>query len=219
MLAGTREAVELSRVIGAGCLTLRSDLPAPARVVHGPFDAAIAGPWRAIICGAHPFDPAALARVQDQRPDLPVLAFRRPAWQPQDGLDWVSVRSVADAVAKMPPAGVVFAATGREGEGALAAYDGQVLLRQNALHNEPPAAPNITFQFGTRSFDVDAEAELFQALGITLVLARNLGGSGGLGKLHAATRLGIPMFMLERPPLAQPIAESIAQTQAWVGAL
>jgi len=206
----------MAQSIGAACLPLRADLPSPARVVNGPFDDAIAGPWRAIICGAHPFDTAAAARVLARRPGLPLLRFRRAAWQQNSALRWTPVTVVNDAVALIPAGGTVFAATGRESEPALKRYKGRVILRQNAAHNEPPAADNINFLFGTRSFDAATEEVLFRDLGVTHLLARNLGGSGGVGKLHAAARMGVPILMLERPAVAGLVVSSAPAVRAWL---
>lgn len=218
VLAGRRDAVALGDALGACVLRLRSGLPVPERDVPGPFDAALARGWRGVICASHRFDQTSGARVAALYPDLPLVHVLGTMWGPDtEAYDtWTQGFSVEEAVEKMPARLRVFAATGRESEAALAQHGGPVFLRQNHLHNEAPLAPNIRFDFASGAYDEQSEAEHFHKLGIQALLARNIGGTRGYGKVQAARRMSLPIYMLEPRFPDGEIAAGVEGARDWV---
>jgi len=214
LLAGTRAAVAVADALDVPALRLGPGLPVPRRDVPGPFDDALARGWAQIISAAHPFDAASGARATLLQPRARVIHYRRPGWTPDTSWHWAS--DVVGAVAAMPPGLRVFAVTGRTSEADLARYKGAVLLRQTRLHNEAASAPQIRYHFAQDGFDMASERALFERLGVEALLARDLGGRRGAGKVRAAEALGLPIYMVARPALDGSIAEDEAALRAWM---
>lgn len=122
--------------------------------------------------------------------------FGRALWTAEPGDRWTYVAHVAAGVAALPTGARVFAATGRDSAEVLGHHDGPVFLRQ-LQHHDDPAPANCTFVFGAGPFDAADEAHLLEDLGIEVVLARNVGGTGSFPKIAAARRLGLAVVLIQ----------------------
>ena len=172
-----------------------SDFAGESGTVLDAFDAAIDA--------SHPFDEATTRTVTNvcTKAGIRLAYFQRPVWTPKDGDRWQVVPQVSAALSGLSRDARIFATTGRESEETLAGTPAQVYLRQLSSHTDPPKGSNIRYVFGEGPFSEDHERDLFLALGITHCLFRNTGGEAGCTKLWAARRLGVPVFMLQRPPM------------------
>lgn len=162
----------------------------------------------AVIDATHPF-----ARVMPERSlalcrelGLPHLRLLRPGWSKGPGDRWHRVRDAAAAAARLTPGAVLFVASGRDTLAPLerVAGDGPGGVRIICRQIE---APGVAFPFaggrflqGTPPFSVEEEERLFRALGVDALLVKDAGGAASRTKLDAARRLGLEVFLIDRPP-------------------
>lgn len=174
----------------------------------------------AILDASHAFDAASRNAAIAMAPDLPYARMGRAPWRPRARDNWTEVNSLQEAVAALPRAARVFAATGRGSLDALAAHDGPVFLRQLTRHDLPMPFAHGQFVFGTAPFSAADEVALFRRLEIDVVLARNIGGAGSFPKLAAARQLGLPVVLIRPPELPEgPSLASFDDIANWVASL
>ncbi|MER2534632.1 MAG: cobalt-precorrin-6A reductase [Rhizobiaceae bacterium] len=143
---------------------------------------------------------------------VPMLALRRPGWVPVEGDRWTDVADVADAVRALGAASRrVFLALGRnEVKGFEAARQHAYVVRSVDPIRPPLGLPDVTYLIGRGPFAEAGELDLLRREKIEAIVCKNSGGTATYGKLAAARRLGIPVFMLKRPALPDvPGAETV----------
>ncbi|MEA3023451.1 MAG: precorrin-6A/cobalt-precorrin-6A reductase [Alphaproteobacteria bacterium] len=155
---------------------------------------------------------AALARV-------PLLALRRPAWQPVAGDRWREVadaQAAADALGDVPRR--VFLALGRNEIAPFAGAPQHVYLVRSVDAVEPPlAVPRAAYILARGPFREEDDRALLAAHEIDVVVAKNSGGPAAYGKIAAARALGIEVMLLRRPALpAVASVDTIAEAVAWL---
>lgn len=173
----------------------------------------------AVVDATHPFartitDNAVAAA---DRAGRPLLVLRRPAWQPGSGDDWRAVPSLAAAAALLPELGErIFLTTGRQGLAHFAALDLRFLVR-SVDPPEPPLPQRTTVLLARGPFTVPGELALLREHHIDVVVTKNSGGSMTGAKLTAARELGLPVVMIQRPPLP-PVASAgtVEEAIAWL---
>jgi precorrin-6A/cobalt-precorrin-6A reductase len=232
ILGGTTEARRLAeRLAGRSdlCVTLslagRTAAPAalPVPVRSGGFGgvAGLAGYLAAERIGAlidatHPYaavisaNAAQAARIAN----VPLLAFRRPAWARREGDRWTDVADVnaaVEALGEKPRC--VFLALGRKEVAPFAqAPQHHYLVRSVDPIDPPLAVPHADYILARGPFGEDDERTLLTAHGIEVIVSKNSGGSATYGKIAAARALGIDVIVLRRPEL--PEAPSVATVDA-----
>ncbi|MFJ1754151.1 cobalt-precorrin-6A reductase [Kitasatospora sp. NPDC088134] len=160
----------------------------------------------ALLDATHPFAEtmsrnAALAAAET---GTPLLALRRPSWQPVAGDRWHPVPDLAAAAAALPGLGRrVFLTTGRQGIAAFARLDGLWFLARSV---EPPAAPmpaatEVLLERGP--FSLDGERALLRAHRIEVLVTKDSGSAATAPKLTAARELGLPVVVVQRPQAPQ----------------
>jgi precorrin-6A/cobalt-precorrin-6A reductase len=155
---------------------------------------------------------AALARV-------PLLALRRPAWQPVAGDRW---REVADAQAAARALGAaprrVFLALGRNEIAPFAGAPQHFYLVRSVDPVEPPlAVPHAVYIRARGPFREEDDRALLAGHEIDVVVAKNSGGPAAYGKMAAARTLGIEVMLLRRPVLPTVASvETVADAVAWL---
>ncbi|THU02020.1 cobalt-precorrin-6A reductase [Lampropedia puyangensis] len=149
----------------------------------------------------------------------PLVALQRAAWQAQAGDRWHSVPDMAAAVAALPAEPQrIFLGIGRK---ALAEFSAapqhHYVLR---VIDSPDAAwplPDTTCVVARGPFSLQAERSFLQAHGITWVVSKNAGAEASYAKLEAARALGLPVVMVQRPPLpARQEYASVEEVMAWL---
>ncbi len=158
-----------------------------------------------LVDATHPFAAriSANAVAAADTAGVPLVALTRPAWRAQAGDRWQRVPDVAGAVEALggPPLRVMLA-VGRMHVADFAARPQHAyLLRFVDRPEAPPALPRHHLVVDRGPFTVDGDRRLMEAHGIDLVVAKNAGGGGAAAKLHAARALGLPVVMIDRPPL------------------
>ncbi|MBO1325714.1 cobalt-precorrin-6A reductase [Acetobacter sp. TBRC 12305] len=236
LLGGTTEASQMARVLAdagmdavfsyAGRTGSPAPQPLPVRI--GGFGGAegLAAYLRTarithVIDATHPF----AARMSHnavracKAVGIPLLAFERAPWLPARGDCWHAVPDMAGAVAALPAAPArVFLAIGRQSVAAFAACpQHDYLLR---LVDPPGTAlplPRANVVIARGPFTREGDLALMRAHGITHVVAKNAGGVGARAKLDAARMLGVPVIMIDRPPIPpRPVARDTGEVMAWL---
>lgn len=151
---------------------------------------------------------------------LPLLRLDRPAWVAGPSDRWTPVATWDEAIDLIRHASKrVFLAVGRQELAAFAGLDTLwFLLRfaEDATPEPPPA--HFTMIADRGPFTLEGERALLQAHGIDIIVCRNSGGTAARAKLEAASALGLPVIMLERPLRPETLCVNSAEDAAtWVG--
>jgi precorrin-6A/cobalt-precorrin-6A reductase len=232
VLGGTTEARVLAGELVAGhdvtvslAGRVRSPLPLPGRVRIGGFGGVdgLAAWLRVhhtdvVVDATHPFAStmtvhadAACAAV-----GVPLLRLQRPAWTPVDGDDWRLVADLPAAAEVLARLGDrVFLSTGRTGLAVFAGVDRWFLVR-SVDPPDPPVPARMEVVLDRGPFTLDGERALLRDHAIDVLVTKNSGGPAP--KLAAARELGVPVVMVERPPLPPTViaVPTVAAARHWV---
>ncbi|MBU2993401.1 cobalt-precorrin-6A reductase [Octadecabacter sp. 1_MG-2023] len=242
LLAGTGEAKRIAwgladkgrRVVAslAGATRSPDPLPVPTRIGgFGGEDAfreyLAAEGISAVLDATHPFADQITDRTARvcAALEIPYCQVLRPEWSAQDDDNWTAIAAPRDVADLVPKGAVVFLGTGRQTLPEFANLEGRRVL---ARMIDPPTTPfpfeGGEFVIGRPPFDLKSEMRLFKALGVTHLVVKNSGGTGGRPKLDAAREMGLPVFLLDRPK-APELSETATRVEtvqgalAWVAAL
>ncbi|MEW2416319.1 cobalt-precorrin-6A reductase [Streptomyces sp. NPDC046866] len=155
---------------------------------------------------------AALSRV-------PLLALRRPGWTPGPGDDWTFAADLDAAAALLPGLGRrVFLTTGRTGLHAFAHLAEPWFLVRSVDPPAAPVPPRLEVLLARGPFGLDDERELLARHRIDLLVTKDSGGSATAPKLTAAREAGVPVLVVNRPPVPPgiPLAESVPAALDWL---
>jgi len=235
LLAGTAEAKVIAQELAdqgvpvlaslAGATRQPAPLGVPTRIggfggEHG-FRALLSSQAvSGVLDATHPFANAITDRTARicAELDLPYAQVVRPAWEPGPKDRWTMISAPEDASHHIPQDATVFLATGRQTVARFAGLEGRRILLRVI---DPPEAPlpfeGGEFVIGRPPFSAPSEEALFEALGVTHLVAKNAGGTGGRAKLDAAANLGVPVLMLKRPAMPGGMRlTSVAAAVQWV---
>lgn len=134
---------------------------------------------------------------------LPRLLLVRPAWQPVEGDRWMEVESITAAVSVLPcVAQRVFLTTGRQDLAAFAPLtDLWFLMRMIDSPTPDTPVPPGTLLLERGPFTLEDERELLKTYAIGAMVSKNSGGDATYAKIIAARELGLPVVMVQRPPV------------------
>jgi precorrin-6A/cobalt-precorrin-6A reductase len=175
----------------------------------------------AVVDATHPFaqqishSAARAARLAG----VPLIALRRPAWEPGPDDRWTVVDDIAgaaDAVADR--GGRVLLTTGRQDVGAFAGVDTAWFLVRVV---DPPTTdlpPHHTILRSRGPYDLDSERQLLRDNSIDVLVTKNSGGEMTRAKLIAAAELGLEVIMVRRPA-APAVDETVTDPEAVMGVL
>ncbi len=181
---------------------------------------------RGVVDATHPFarQIAANARAACAATKCPHIRLERPPWQPGPGDDWrpfADAAAAAEALAQLSPTRVFLAL----GSGGLAPFAPltrhRFLVRVVDPAAGPPPLPNYAVVTARPPFAIAAEAALLAEHNIDIVVCKASGGAGGAAKLAAARARGIPVWLIDRPPLPAGAATvpTVAAALAWLAGL
>jgi precorrin-6A/cobalt-precorrin-6A reductase len=136
---------------------------------------------------------------------IPAFALRRPAWQQRPGDRWAPVESAAEAVTTLGSAPrKIFLALGRQELAPFEAAPHHAYLIRSVDPVEPPlAVPDATYILARGPFSEANDRALLEIHGIDAIVSKNSGGQATYGKIAAARKLGIEVFLIRRPPLPE----------------
>ncbi|MQY27964.1 Precorrin-6A reductase [Nocardia sp. RB56] len=175
----------------------------------------------AIVDATHPFagTMSAHAAAAAGGLGLPLIHLRRPGWSPEPADLWVRVADTAAAATVAATLGDrVFLTIGRQGVGAFAHLTEPWFLIRAI---DPPTAalpPRHEILLARGPFTVDDECRLLAGRRIDVLVTKDSGGELTAAKLTAARERGIPVVMIDRPPLppGEPVADSVAAVRDWL---
>ncbi|MEU4585401.1 cobalt-precorrin-6A reductase [Kitasatospora aureofaciens] len=175
----------------------------------------------AVVDATHPFAAgisrnAALAAAAT---GVPLLVLRRPGFASVPGDRWHPVPSLPAAAELLPGLGRrVFLSSGRQGIGAFAHLDGLHFLARSVDPPEPPLPPSLEVLLDRGPFTLDGERALLRDHRIDVVVTKDSGGAATAPKLTAARELGLPVVVVERPPVPEgvPVAADVAGAVHWL---
>lgn len=227
ILGGTSEASELARQLADDnrfdpCLSLAGRTKAPARPPiafriggfggpEGLADYLRDEPIDLIVDATHPFAERMKhnAIAAAAQADVPLLAIRRPEWQPQAGDRWTVVSDMQAAVSALGESTLrVFVTIGQKELAPFRAAPQHSYVIRSVDPPAPDSLPPDTQVITARGpFDEAAERDLLAGRKIDVIVTKNSGGSATYAKLAAARGLGLPVILVARP--AHPQAEAV----------
>ncbi|MGW7442500.1 cobalt-precorrin-6A reductase [Kitasatospora sp. NPDC054795] len=175
----------------------------------------------AVVDATHPFAAgisrnAALAAAATA---VPLLVLRRPGFTRVDGDHWLPAPSLAAAADLLPRRGErVFLTVGRQGVGAFAHLDGVHFLARSVDPPEPPVPPSFEVLLDRGPFTIHGEEALLRGHDIDVLVTKDSGGAATAPKLTAARGLGLPVIIVERPPVTEgvPVAPDVPGALRWL---
>ncbi|GAA3568175.1 cobalt-precorrin-6A reductase [Kribbella ginsengisoli] len=173
----------------------------------------------AVVDATHPFAATMTAHAvaATSALGLPLLVLRRPGWREQPGDIWHWTPDVAAAAALLPALGRrVFLTIGRQGLAAFATTGLWTLARCVDPPDPLPTWCELLLDRGP--YELAAELDLLQNHRIDVLVTKNSGGDMTAAKLTAARELGIPVVLIERPPLPPGVAmaETPDEVRRWL---
>ncbi len=150
-----------------------------------------------LIDATHPF--AAIISRHAAEAGSHLLRLERPAWEAQEGDQWIHVDDIPAAAAVLPNEARVLLTIGRK---EVAAFTTRTDLSGVARMIEPPEV-DLPSQWQLvlqrPPFTLEAEIDLMRGAKITHLVTKNAGGTETIEKLEAARALGLPVVMVARP--------------------
>ncbi|OCF87032.1 cobalt-precorrin-6A reductase [Nocardia brasiliensis] len=239
ILGGTGEARELARIAtGEPGFDIVSSLAGRVRDPVLPVGAVRVGgfggvaglsEWLAangietVVDATHPFAGAISANAAAAAASLglPLVQLRRPGWTAGPGDRWIRVPDLTAAAKTVAEQGErVFLTIGRQG---VAAFAGLSLPWFLIRAIDPPTdalPPRHELLLARGPFTLAEESRLLADRRIDLLVTKDSGGDRTEAKLAAARAAGVPVVVIERPPLpdgAVPM-ETVAQVWEWLRA-
>ncbi len=144
---------------------------------------------------------------------IPHLLLIRPAWEKTSGDRWIEVVSHAEAAAVLPElAQRVFLTIGRQELAAFAHLTQWFLMRMIDPPLPDAAVPPGEILLERGPFSLDAELALLSQCQIQAIVSKNSGGAATYAKVIAARELGLPIVMVQQPPL--PMGDHVSELTA-----
>jgi precorrin-6A/cobalt-precorrin-6A reductase len=173
----------------------------------------------AVVDATHPFAAAITKRAAGVCAELglPHLVLVRPAWEPGDAQLVTSAAEAAEVIAQQHFSRV-FLTTGRSDVLEFAHSDAWFLIRV-VTAPDPSSLPRLHMLVLSRGpYCYGDELALLRQHRIDALVTKNSGGDATRPKLDAATALGIPVVMVDRPALPTGVATvaSVQQALDWV---
>lgn len=172
-----------------------------------------------VVDATHPFAAgiSANAAAATARAGVPLLVVRRPGWTAGDGDRWHRVPDLAAAARLLPRLGHrVFLTTGRQSIAAFAGLDDCWFLTRSVEEPEPPMPARCEVVLDRGPFTLDGERRLLDHHRIEVLVSKDSGGPAA--KLVAARERGIPVVLVDRPPVgpAATVVGSVDEAVGWV---
>jgi precorrin-6A/cobalt-precorrin-6A reductase len=178
----------------------------------------------AFIDATHPFAARMSASAAEvaRRTGVPLLVLRRPGWTEGPGDSWHRVASLDAAAGLLPSLGRrVFLTTGRRSLPVFTAIDGLWFLARSVDPPDPPIPPNVRILLARGPYTVEGERELIGEHRLDVLVTKDSGGAMTTAKLVAARELGLPVVMVDRPPLPDGVrlVTTVDAAVKWLGGL
>ncbi|MEV6320035.1 cobalt-precorrin-6A reductase [Nocardia sp. NPDC051787] len=237
ILGGTREARDLARIAsGERGFEIVSSLAGRVRAPLLPEGAVRVGgfggaeglrAWvadndvAAVVDATHPFAAAISANAAAAARDsgVPLVRLWRPNWPQRPGDQWVRVPDLVAAAEAAATLGErVFLTIGRQGVDTFAGQERQWFLIRAIDPPAGPLPPRHEIILARGPFALADESRLIAEYGIDVLVTKDSGGDQTEAKLAAAREAGIPVVVIDRPPLPEGVeaVETVAQVIDWL---
>jgi len=177
----------------------------------------------AMIDATHPFAATitANAALAAARVGVPRLVLRRPGWQVDPSWQVVSDMPAAAAAVRAWNGESVFLTTGRRDLAVFAEDSAHRFLVRTVDPPDGPVPPRMTLLLDRGPYTLDGERALLREHGIGRLVTKDSGGSMTVAKLQAARELGVPVIVVQRPPLPErsTVVASVEEALTWLRAL
>ncbi|OBF11754.1 cobalt-precorrin-6A reductase [Mycobacterium sp. ACS4331] len=173
----------------------------------------------AVVDATHPYAATitANAAAACRQEAVPHVVLARPGWDPGDA---VLVESDVAAAAEVARRGWarVFLTTGRSGTAAFVGSGAWFLIRAVTPPDPETLPTDHELVLSRGPYHYEDECALLRHHAIDVLVTKNSGGSMTRPKLDAARDLGVPVLMIDRPPLPAGVAvvSDVAEAEAWV---
>ncbi|MFC4351061.1 cobalt-precorrin-6A reductase [Fodinicurvata halophila] len=237
ILGGTQEAAELARRLTrdtdwriitslAGRTRHPATLPGEVRIGGFGGSSGLAEYLRQeridlVLDATHPFAQKMPGHAERAATLAGVLRIKllRPAWVPQAEDRWIPVPGLEEAAEALPVSSRTFLTTGRQ---ELAPFTGRsdVHFVVRLVDRPEDPLPLVQYEVITQRgpFRTDEETGLLTEHRIDCLVSKNSGGSASYAKIEAARNLGLPVVMVERPPIPPgALANSVEEALDWIG--
>ncbi|MDO3649463.1 cobalt-precorrin-6A reductase [Nocardia mangyaensis] len=220
ILGGTGEARELARIAsGERGLDIVSSLAGRVANPRLPVGAVRVGGFGgveglrtylrenavdAVVDATHPFaaQVSTHAATATRELGIPALHLRRPEWVQRRGDLWTRVPDLTAAVAALPGHDEpVLLTIGRQGVGAFAGCVRHRFVIRSIDAPSAPLPPRYKLLLARGPFTFDEELVLMSRHRIGVLVTKNSGGEQTEAKIFAARTAGLPVIMVDRPPL------------------
>ncbi len=176
----------------------------------------------AVIDATHPFASTMTAHAVSAgfETGVPVLILLRPPWTAGEADRWHRVPSLtaaADLVAGLGPR--IFLTTGGRSVAEFAPLIDQWFLIRSVDAPHGPLPPRHEILLDRGPFTVGGELALLLDRRISAIVTKDSGGAMTAAKLAAARELGLPVVVVDRPPLpagAHRIADTVDDAVRWL---
>ncbi len=172
----------------------------------------------AIVDATHPFAGGITAHAAAAAASLrlPILHVRRPGWTPRQGDRWIRVPDLPAAARAVAGLGDrIFLTIGRQGVPAFAELTGQWFLIRAIDPPEGALPPRHELLLARGPFAVADETALLNDRRIDALVTKDSGGAQTEAKLDAARTLGLPVVVVDRPPLPEGARSVETAAAAW----
>ena len=220
VLGGTSEATALGKALAAASYTATISLagrvakpvpqPLPLRVggfggVLGMVDYLHQHRITHVIDATHPFAAqiSTNAVAACAQAHVPLIALTRAPWQAQPGDRWQTVPDIPAAITALGGTRRrVMLAIGRMHLAEFSANPQHFyLLRMISRPVVAPPFPDHHIVVARGPFGTEGDRTLMETHRIDLVVSKNSGGTAAYAKIAAARILGLPVLLIDRPPL------------------
>lgn len=175
----------------------------------------------AVVDATHPFAATITtnAATACAETGTPLLVLRRPGWTGRAGDRWTRLPTIEAAAeaCRTSPAGTIFLTTGRRDLGAFAGDGGHDYVVRTVDPPDVAMPPRTTLLLARGPYDVAGERALMTGHGVGLLVTKDSGGALTEAKLDAARELGIPVLVVDRPPLPNGVrvVDSVGAAVSW----
>lgn len=173
----------------------------------------------AVVDATHPFAATITAHAAAvcAQLQLPHLLLARPAWDPGNAIVVNSDREAAETVDRQGFSRV-FLTTGRTGVAAFRDSSAWFLIRAVTPPDGDLLPRHRELLLSRGPYHYDDELAVLRTHRIDALVTKNSGGEMTRPKLDAAAALGIPVVMVDRPPLPAGVCTvgTVAEAVQWV---
>lgn len=173
----------------------------------------------AVVDATHPFAATITANAARAcaQVGVPHLVLARPAWPPGDAAVAASDAEAAELI-ETQRYSRVFLTTGRTGIAAFRRSRAWFLIRAVTAPDADVLPRHHDLVLSRGPYTYDGEVSLMRTHRVDAVVTKNSGGDMTRAKLDAAAALGVPVVMVDRPPLPPGVAvvRGVDEAVDWV---